>query len=159
VTPSTLLLSLGNPIVENDQLGLIAGRRAASRFSGRPGVEAREFIGSPLDLLAECEGVRLLVLIDTVSTGDGEAGTVRLYDEAALMDHGGDFYPHGLNLPQAIALARRLAVPLPERIFLIGIEVPRLHRFGERPSPAMAGRLEEICLAVERAVEELLSGR
>jgi hydrogenase maturation protease len=154
----TLLLYTGNPIVENDQLGLIAGRRAASHLAGRPGVEAREFIGSPLDLLAECEGVRRLLLIDTVSTG-AEPGTVTVYDEPALRDRRGDFYPHGLSLPEALRLARRLEVPLPERVDLIGIEVPPLHRFGESPSSELAGRLEEICLAVERAVEGLLAGR
>lgn len=154
--PPTLLLFLGNPIVENDQLGLLAGRRVAARLSGRPGVATREFIGSPLDLLAECEGVERLLLIDTVCTG-GEPGAVSVYDEAALMGCRGDFYPHGMNLPEAIALARRLQIPFPGRISLIGIEVPRLHRFGERPSRELAARLEQICLDVERVVEELLS--
>jgi hydrogenase maturation protease len=159
VSPQTLLLFLGNPIVENDQLGLVAGRRIALRLSGRPGVEAREFTGSPLDLLAECTGSRLLLMIDTVCTGRGEPGTVFILDEEALLGCRGDFYPHGMNLPQAFALARRLRIPLPDRIYLIGIEVSRLHRFGENPAPEIAGRLEEICLQVESAVEELLSLR
>ncbi len=120
-------------------------------------MEAREFTGSPLDLLAECGGIRRLLLIDTVCTG-GEPGTVRVFDEQELLAHRGDFYPHGLNLPQAIALGRRLQV-MPDQICLIGIEVPPLHRFGEGSSPELASRVEEICLAVERAVEELLAAR
>ncbi len=158
-TPTqTLVLYLGNPIVENDQLGLIAGRRAASRLAGRPGVAAREFTGSPLDLLADCGSVQRLLLIDTVCTG-GEPGTIHVYDEGELLAHGGDFYPHGLNVPQAIALARRLQVPVPEQISLIGIEVPPVKRFGEGPSPELACRVEEICAHVGRVVEELLASR
>ncbi len=151
----TLLLYLGNPIAGDDAVGLRVGARLASELSGLPGLVVREFSGSPLDLVTGVEGCQRLVLIDAVATV-APVGTVRLFDEAELAAHGGQAYPHGLNLPEALALARRLGTPLPSRIYLIGIEVRPVQRFREGLSPELEEKLPQIVAEVRNLLFELL---
>jgi hydrogenase maturation protease len=153
--PRTLLLYLGNPIAGNDRIGLLVGARLATELSGLPNLTAREFSGSPLDLVTGVEGYDRLVLIDAVATG-APIGAVRLFNEAELMAHPGQAYTHGLNLPEALAMARRLGTPLPSRIHLIGIEVRPAQRFREGLSPELEERLPQILAEVRGLLSEVL---
>jgi hydrogenase maturation protease len=151
----TLLLYLGNPIVGDDRIGLAVGAQLAAELSGLPDLTAREFSGSPLDLVTAIEGYDRLVLIDAVAAGES-VGTVRLFDEQELIAHRADAYPHGLNLPEAWALARRLGTPLPAQLLLIGIEVQPVQRFREGLSPELEERLPKIFAEARRLLLEIL---
>jgi hydrogenase maturation protease len=151
----TLLLYLGNPIAGDDRIGLDVGAQLASELSGLPNLTAREFSGSPLDLVTGVEGCDRLVLIDAVATG-APVGSVQLFDEAALTAHPGQAYPHGLNLPEALTLGRRLGTPLPARLHLIGIEVRPVQRFREGLSPELEARLPQIISEARRLLLEVL---
>lgn len=151
---ATLILYMGNPIVRNDQIGLLVGSRLASLFSGDARVTVAEFTGSPLDLVSQAGGYEQLILIDSVATGENPVGSVTLFDEREMMGRGGDLYPHGMNLPEAIALARRLGAPFPARLHLIGIETGIISEFGEGLSAGLIGKLESI----HREVRRLLTG-
>jgi hydrogenase maturation protease len=153
--PRTLLLYLGNPIAGDDAVGLRIGAELASELSGHPRLTAREFSGSPLDLVTGVEGCDRLVLIDAVATG-APVGTVRLFDEEELAAHRADAYPHSLNLPEAWALGRRLGTPLPSRLHLIGIEVQPVQRFREGLSPELEALLPRIIAEARRLLLELL---
>ena len=150
-----MLLYLGNPIAGDDRIGLEVGAQLASELSGLPNLIAREFSGSPLDLVTGIEGCDRLVLIDAVATGE-PVGSVRRFDEAELAAHRADAYPHGLNLPEAVALGRRLGTPLPSRIHLIGIEVRPIQRFREGLSPELEERLPQIIAEARRLLLEVL---
>jgi len=171
----TLLLYLGNPIAGDDAVGLVVGARLAAELetgnggagshgpggagpdSAAPAVTAREFGGSPLDLLTAVEGFDRLILIDAVATG-APVGAVQLFDEGALMARRADAYPHGLNIPEALALGRRLGAELPARIHLIGIEVAPVERFQEGLSPELSARLPAALAEARRVFVSLLSG-
>jgi hydrogenase maturation protease len=151
-----LILYIGNPIVQNDQIGLIVGQRVGQLYAARPDVEVREFMGSPLDLIGEIEGYRSVVLIDSVVTGTEALGTVRLYREEELLAQRGDVYPHGMNLPEAVALARRLGLAIPRGISLIGIEVGPIGRFADAPSPELTEAVEKIYRDVLKELRSLI---
>jgi len=154
-TPSTLILALGNPIARDDQVGLRVGARLAEELAALPATELREFSGSPLDLVAEAGGCDRLVLLDAVCTGR-EAGTVISFTEEQLAAAGGDTYPHGLNVPEALALGRRMGLPVPGNVSLIGIEVAPIREFGETLSPELAGKLDAITREARRILMGLL---
>ena len=59
---------------------------------------------------------------------------------------------HGLNLAEVIALSRRLSLPFPERILLIGIEVGDIGAFGDALDPQLRDRFSEIYRNVRDAV-------
>ena len=151
----TLVLALGNPIARDDQVGLRIGARLADELTALPATELREFSGSPLDLVAEAEDCDRLVLLDAVCTGK-KIGTVTSFTEEELAAERGDTYPHGLNVSEALALGRRMGLPVPKRIILIGIEVGPVREFGEALSPELAGKLDAITREARRILMSLL---
>ena len=146
---------MGNPIAGDDQVGLRVGARLAPELAALPATELREFSGSPLDLIAEAEEYDRLVLLDAVCTG-GDIGTVICMTEEELGSMGGDAYPHGLNVPEALSLGRRMGLPLPQSITLIGIVVGPVRAFGETLSSGLAEKLDAITREARQMLMRLL---
>jgi hydrogenase maturation protease len=154
---STLILYMGNPIVRNDQVGLIAGSQIAASYSKQAGVEAREFSGSPLDLVSDVQGYDRLILIDSVYTGQRPIGSVTVFGEEEIIAGGGDVYLHGMNLSEALKLCRRMQLPFPKQLHLIGIEAGVIYEFDENLSVELREELPGIISEVLRVVGELIS--
>ena len=146
---------MGNPIVKNDRIGHLIGRRLEDEFRSAPDLEVREFTGSPLDLVSELAGCRRVIFVDAVACG-AEPGSVIVFDDADLLAPDAGFYPHGLNFREAITLFRKLDVPLPEKMILIGIEVGEIDEFGETLSAELEGKLDEIYGRVLQIVRRFL---
>jgi len=66
------------------------------------------------------------------------------------------YHIHGINLPEALVLNRRLGMPLPDRLYLIGIEIGHADEFGETLSDELRGKFDEIYDTVLAAVYRLL---
>ena len=152
----TLILYMGNPIVKNDQVGLIAGSQIAAFYSTHPAVDVKEFSGSPLDLVSDIHGYDRLILIDSISTGQHPIGSVTLFSEDDILAGGGDVYLHGMNLSEALKLCRRMQLPFPGQLHLIGIEAGVIYEFDENLSTELRDKLPEIIPEVRRVVEELI---
>jgi hydrogenase maturation protease len=153
---STLILYMGNPIVKNDQIGLIVGSRIADYYSVYPDVDVKEFGGSPLDLVSDIRGYDRLILIDSISTGRHPIGSIKLFGEEDILAGGGDVYLHGMNLSEALKLCRRMQLPFPEKLHLIGIEAGVIYEFDESLSPELRDKLPEIIAQVRKMVEDLV---
>ena len=82
---STLILYMGNPIVKNDQVGLIVGSRIAAFYTTSADVTVRQFGGSPLDLVSDVHGYDRLILIDSISTGRHPLGSVTVFAEQDIL--------------------------------------------------------------------------
>jgi hydrogenase maturation protease len=157
--PGPIILFLGNPIVANDQVGLLAGSRLAGRREALglpPEAEIREFYGSPLDLVSAIAGRPAAILIDSMVTGRQPVGTVRVLSLPEILSDHGDRFFHGMNLAESLALGRRWGLSMPDTLGFIGIEVGSIDRFGESMSPELSGQMDAICAEVERIVTELL---
>jgi hydrogenase maturation protease len=153
---STLILYMGNPIVKNDQVGLIVGTRISSYYRANPDVEVREFGGSPLDLVSEIHGCDNLILIDSISTGKHPVGSVTVFSEEEILAGVGDVYLHGMNLSEALKLCRRMQLPFPDRLHLIGIEAGVIYEFDDNLSAELREKLPEIIPQVIKIVESLI---
>jgi len=156
---STLILYMGNPIVKNDQVGLVVGSRVASSYSARPDVEVRQFSGSPLDLVSDIQGYDRLILIDSISTGRRQVGSVTLFGEKEILAGSGDVYLHGMNLSEALKLCRRMQLPFPEKLHLLGIEAGVIYEFADTLSPELEEALPGIIANVHGAIDSLLADR
>jgi hydrogenase maturation protease len=119
-------------------------------------VTIREFAGAPLDFISEIQGWPRVIAVDAVVAGNVPPGTVLVFGAAELQTNVLGAYPHGLNLPEALALARRLHLALPEQFVLIGIAVEAIVEFGETLSPALAGQFDEIYRRVAAAIRHEL---
>jgi hydrogenase maturation protease len=151
----TLICYLGNPIVRNDCIGYILGRRLEREFAGTD-VAVREFTGSALDFVSETQGFQQVLVVDAMVTGTASVGTVKVMTEADLERYRVGASAHSINLPEALALARTMHIPIPERVILIGIEVAWSGEFGEELAPELADQLERIYEDVLFSIEQAM---
>jgi hydrogenase maturation protease len=141
----TLLVYLGNPILKNDCIGIKIGSRLENDLINRRDIEVCEFVGSPLDLVTQFKGYKRIVLIDSIISGTLDIGSVVIFNDDEILSRSGNpHYIHGVNLSEALALSRRLGIPLPSEIFLIGIEIGKADEFGDTLSDDLNCKMDDI---------------
>lgn len=150
-----LVLGMGNELIADDAVGVIAARELEGRVSDRADVQTTAMHGlALLDLLS---GYDAAVIVDAVCTGRREAGDVFEIDPASLRPVPGAS-PHFAGLPELLSLARRLGVPFPQRLRIVAVEVRDLLTVGGPMTPAVREAVPAVCEHVERALEDLRSG-
>ncbi len=149
--PAILVLGLGNDILGDDAIGILAAREL------RPGlpeaVEVAESAEAGLALLERFEGRERVLLLDSIMTRQCEAGTI--------LDLGPEDFgkvaapsPHYAGLPEVLALAGRLEIPFPSEIRILAMEVEDPFEIREGLTPKVAAALPGF---VARA-REILAG-
>lgn len=149
----TLVVGLGNTLLTDDGVGIYVVRALEAR-SLPPGVEVAESSVGGLRLLSVISGYERVILVDAIQTPAGRVGEIyRLGpDDLLTSRHAGS--THDMSLPAALALGRRLGMPLPDdaHLRIVAIEVEDVLDFGEECTPAVAAAIPR---AVEVVMEEL----
>lgn len=127
----TLVLGLGNELLADDAVGLLAARALKLQFGDH--IEVIESSESGLALLDHLVGCDRAIIIDAIRTGHSPAGTVQEFTVDDLR-HVVAPSPHYAGIPELLALARRLNLDFPEDIRIIAIETENLNEIGGRPS-------------------------
>ncbi len=144
-----VVLGLGNDLLGDDGIGLIAADRLRGRVG--PDVSVRTTSQSGLYLLEHLQDFDDAIVIDSV-VGD-RPGSVREL-------HGTDVSPvrvpsaHYAGLPEALALARAAGLRVPRRLRIFGVEIDPVQRIDSDVSPAVTAALPEVEAAVLRAAQE-----
>jgi hydrogenase maturation protease len=157
---TVIVIGLGNPILTDDAVGIIAVREASRRFEGRPVVFVEASAGG-LDLIDLMSGHAAALLVDAAVTNQARPGEVLDLDPAFLEDTnhlGTTGVAHQVDLATAWKLGRRLGLDLPDRVRIIGVEAADVTTFSEELSPEVAANLPAVVEAVVGAVRELLDG-
>ncbi len=142
----TRVLCLGNELISDDALGVVAARRLFRRLavagtpvppglSFDPAVTVRAFelprVGlvevvetalTGMYLLEAVVGASRLIVVDTIATGATEPGTVRELQESDLAGPRGGS-PHYIGLLEALDLARALGLEVPADVVVVAVEV------------------------------------
>lgn len=144
----TVVVGLGNPLLSDDGVGVLAARLLAERLAGAPvSIEESSWGGMRfLDLLA---GFTRAIIIDAIQWRRGPVGTVyRLSpDEAVPTVRAVSF--HDISLGTALALGTRLGIPLPSEIVFLAIEAGDILTVSEACSPEISAALPEVVRQVE----------
>lgn len=136
--PVILVLGLGNDILGDDAIGILAAREL------RPGLpESMEVVESAeagLALLERFEGRERVLILDSIMTRQCEPGTVL---ELGPEDFGkvAAPSPHYAGLPEVLALAGRLEIPFPSEIRILAMEVEDPFEIREGLTPKVAAAL------------------
>ena len=130
--PALRVLCLGNELLGDDALGCVVADRL------------RPFASEDVDILCTPEsgfhlldcvlGVRRLVVVDTVQTGNAPPGTIYQFRDSELpIVPGGS--PHYVGLCESLALARRLGLPVAEEVTILAVEAADCLTMGAEMSP------------------------
>ncbi|MHC4081827.1 MAG: hydrogenase maturation protease [Planctomycetota bacterium] len=150
-TIRTLVLGLGNDILADDAIGLLAAR--ALRGSVDRSIDVAETSVHGVALLDLLTGYDHAVLIDAVRTGRHPPGTVLTLDPQKLSTTYAPS-PHYAGLPEVLALARALELEFPHRIEIVAVEVADSYTIDEAVTPAVLAAMPEVCRQVRALLTE-----
>ena len=149
-----MICCLGNPIGGDDAIGCVIGRSLKKAFSDKKAKIVPEYSGSALDLMLELCGFERVLLIDAVITGKMPPGTVWFFTEKEICEKMNPDSFHGLNLPEALMMGRKMKLKLPRSVKLIGIEIEPVSAFGDKLSPALSKRLAHIRAEISKIIAQ-----
>lgn len=148
--PHTLVLGLGNILLQDDGIGVYVVRRLLERYALPDGVEALDGGVRGLALMPYLEGVDRLLIIDAVKTGQPPGTLIRLAGDDIATSLGPKLSPHQEGLADILWVAKCVG-PCPQEIVLWGVQ-PLALDTGLDMSPPVAAQLDAL---VDRALEEL----
>ena len=136
----TLLLALGNPLMGDDGVALVAARALRRRY--RENVDICESPVAGFALLDLLTSYRRALIIDASRTGRVPPGTIREFTPSDFSPDA-TASPHYAGLPDVLALGRTLDISLPCEIRILGMEIDAMDRLHEGLGPVAAGALPE----------------
>jgi hydrogenase maturation protease len=154
-----LVLGLGNPIVQDDAVGIRLARDLHARAGVRPGVEwCPECSSGGLDLLERLAGYDRIVVLDAIRTRGGRPGDWYRFSAADLRETRHLSNVHDANFATALELGRRLGLALPrdEEIHVFAVEIDANDTFSEALSAPVAAAYPVLVEEIGAAVMEML---
>jgi len=140
-TGPTIVLGLGNPLMGDDAIGLLALERLAA-LAFTPPVEYIDGGVWGLALLPDIERAGALLLLDAVQ-GDRAPGALYLLSAGDIPRFlSGKLSPHQVDVRELLALAQ-VRNSLPVRLQVVGVQ-PAAVEFGDDLSPEVAAALDEL---------------
>lgn len=150
-TPDTrrVVLGVGNPIMTDDAIGLVAAKAFEDRLEGTDEVVVRYSERGGFDLLDLLDGCDHAVIVDAYVVSGTPPGTVLI---RCLEDFTGSHHlyaAHGIDLPTAVRLGRQLGHDMPDRVDIVGVVVEDPYTVSEQMTPAVAAAVEAAVEAVQ----------
>ena len=144
----TVVIGLGNPLMQDDGIGLalLARLQARARF-----VPAPLFVDGGtwgMNLLPTIESADRVLFLDAVNTGAVPGTAVRLERERLPRWLGHKLSPHQIDLKEVLALAE-LRGRLPREAVVVGVQPERIEMGTELSDAADGGLEAAIALAVD----------
>lgn len=150
----TLILGLGNTLLQDEGAGVHAIRRLADRLDADSGVELIDGGTLSFTLAGAIEDADNLIVIDAAQY-DGEPGSTRMFvgeQMDAFIGSNRKHSVHEVSLVDLMAIAL-LSGQLPQRRALIGIQ-PQEVAWGDTPTPPVASAIRLACDQAMRLVGE-----
>ena len=144
-----LVVGLGNDLLGDDAVGILAAQKLARELSAKVDVIETSLHG--LALLDLFVGYNRLIIIDAISTGELSPGDVIELNPRDFRAIPGPS-PHYTGLPELITIASQLQLEFPEEIKIIAVEVANPHTVGRKLSDPVASALSEV---IRRVKEQL----
>ena len=147
----TLVLGLGNDILADDAVGILAARALKERLEAVADVQETSWHG--VALLELFIGYERAILLDAVMTGKHAPGTIIEINPDELSPVQGAS-PHFTGLPEMIAMARELELEFPKNFRIFAVEVADPHTVGGEMTPAVRDAIPALCDLVCAAFDE-----
>jgi hydrogenase maturation protease len=152
MTPKTLVLGLGNPILGDDGVGWRVAEAVQTRLGTLHSPAEVDFASlGGLSLMERMLGYERVILVDCLETGSRQAGSVESMSLADLANPtaGHSASAHDTSLLTALEAAKTMGAETPSRVDVVTIEAKNTYDFSEQLSP-------EVAAAVPVATQEVL---
>jgi hydrogenase maturation protease len=144
----TLVLGLGNTILTDDAIGLLAVREAERQWAGAGGVEFCEASIAGFDLLELLAGFDTVIIVDAIKIGRGAPGTIYSLVPEDLPQSVRLQAIHEIDLATALALGAQLGAAMPDDVVILAVEVVDDLTLGEQPTPVVAAAIPSVAARI-----------
>jgi hydrogenase maturation protease len=144
----TLILGLGNDLLGDDAVGILAARELAVRLEGRTDVDVVESPLHGVALLEHFIGYDRAIIIDAIRTGTRPPGSIIEIDPDDLKP-AKSASPHYAGIPELFAIAKELELEFPKEVRIIAIEVEDPYTIGGEMTEKVRLALPELLRRVE----------
>ncbi len=156
MTPHTLILGLGNPILGDDGVGWRVAEAVQTRLSTLNSPVEVDFASlGGLSLMERMLGYEHVVLVDCLETGANPIGTVQSMPLADLANPtaGHSASAHDTSLITALEAAKTMGAEIPSRVDVVTIEAKNTYDFSEDLSPEIAAAVPVATQVVLRLLD------
>jgi hydrogenase maturation protease len=152
----TRIIGLGNSILTDDGVGIYAVREVSRRLADAGNIDAVDVVESEVAGFALMElmtGWKRVILVDSIQFDDVEPGTVVKIQPEDLRTSLRIRSVHEIDLPTVLAFGRKLGIPMPETVTIIGIQAEDALTLGETlTESAKRGMMEAVELVLQEVV-------
>jgi hydrogenase maturation protease len=149
-----LLLGVGNDILGDDAVGLLAARALRDEFQDT--VDIVEAAMGGLQLMELLEGYKKVLILDAIVTAEHPYGTILELSKEEFK-HTVAIAPHMVSLPESLQLAEELGIPFPDEIRILAMEIEDPYELREGLSPSVAEALPEMVIRARLIMRKMLT--
>jgi len=135
------MLGLGNRILADDAFGIYAARAVEERLG-----DAIHVMISPesgVNLVETLMGTSPLLIVDTIQTGTAPPGTMHVFEEEQCRWTPGESL-HRMGAFEVLAFARKLGLPVPDRVTVIAVEAADCSTVGGAMHPDVRAAIPRV---------------
>jgi len=144
------IIGLGNDILGDDAIGLIAARELKKTYADK--ADVFESPNGGLELLDYLEGYEKALILDSLYTGEYPAGTI-IQISSLDLSLSQQSTPHYIGLPEVLKLAEKIGISVPHEIILLLIEVENPYEVTHEMSELVKDKMNEYIKCAEKALK------
>ncbi|MDX2182880.1 MAG: HyaD/HybD family hydrogenase maturation endopeptidase [Gemmatimonadaceae bacterium] len=141
----TAVLGLGNPLLADDALGLVALERLVQDYALDASVSVHDGGTWGMQLMPMIEDAERVLFLDAIDRHEAPGTVIRLVGDEIPATLATMISPHQLDLREVLAMTR-LRGTFPSEAVAIGVQ-PETTETRVALSPAVAARVEDVVLA------------
>ncbi|MEO0254635.1 MAG: hydrogenase maturation protease [candidate division WOR-3 bacterium] len=148
-----LILGLGNTIRGDDGIGIYLTKFLEKKFLNLADIISTEEMGlSLIDFLSPYEKA---VIIDSIFTGKKDIGEIYIFKQKDF-DSKQIKSNHYIGLPEIYKIAKKLKIPFPKELLIIGISVEDPYTIKPELSENLKKKIPEIITKIEKIIRDFL---
>ncbi|MEN3045045.1 MAG: hydrogenase maturation protease [Candidatus Hydrothermales bacterium] len=146
-----VIIGLGNTIRGDDGIGIYITGFLSKKFKDLVDVVSTEEMG--LSLLDFLSPYKKAVIIDSIYTGKQDTGNIYVFNGKNINDSELKSN-HYIGIPELIHVARKLRLPFPKEILIIGISVEDPFTIRPTISEDLKNKIPEILNKIEKIIKK-----
>ena len=150
-----LILGVGNDILTDDGVGPRLCDFLKEKYKGTSLKFEKINVGG-LEILEFIQGYKIVIFIDAIKTSNGKIGDVNLFTPNDFKETLHLSNIHDTNFITALELGDSLDFDIPEKMYIITVEIMEDMVFSEYFTEELAGRYEEIKIKVLNILKRLV---
>jgi len=143
-----LIVGLGNEIISDDAVGIVAAHRLAAELPGADVVESGVSGTALIDLIS---GYEQVIIIDAIKLADAIPGEIIELTPQSLR-YIPNPSPHYSGLPEVFALAQKMDLPMPEDVRIFAVAAVDLQTIGGEMSEPVKNAMNDLINRIKSCV-------